>query len=131
MAWIYGLLVGRIVSELNNKNERPATKMKTIIAGCRTFTDYATAKQVLDKIQNITEIVSGAAEGADSLGERHAKENKIPLKQFPADWDTYKKAAGPLRNKEMAIYADVLIAFWDGKSKGTKNMIEQALSHDV
>jgi hypothetical protein len=72
------------------------------------------------------EIVSGAAPGADRVGERFATGNGIALKKFPADWDKHGRAAGPIRNGEMGDYADRLIAFWDGESRGTKNMIETA-----
>lgn len=100
--------------------------MKTIIAGCRGFNDYKLLKEKVDyyrKDHVITEVVSGTARGADYLGEEYANENGIPIKSFPADWDNYGKAAGPIRNRQMAEYADVLIAVWDGKSKGTNNMI--------
>jgi hypothetical protein len=71
----------------------------------------------------VTEIVSGKARGADTLGEQYAKEKGIPVKEFPADWNKYGKAAGPIRNEEMARYADWLIAFWHPDCKGTTNMI--------
>ena len=103
--------------------------MKVIIAGVRTFDDYDLLCRRCDNIlssQNEIEIVTGAAKGADKLGERYAKEKGYPIKLFPADWDKYGSSAGPIRNKQMAEYADALIAFWDGKSKGTKNMIELA-----
>ena len=56
--------------------------------------------------------------------EIYAKENNIPIKFFPALWDQYGKSAGMIRNKQMAEYGDFLLAFWDGKSHGTKNMIK-------
>jgi len=103
--------------------------IKVIIAGGRNFDDYRKLCQVCDeflKDQNIVEIVSGAYKGADILGEKYAAERNHPIKQFPADWRRYRKSAGLKRNIEMASYADILIAFWDGESKGTKNMIELA-----
>lgn len=104
--------------------------MKIIIAGSRNFNNYQKLKQECDKFlqdyKNI-EIVSGAHyKGADKLGEQYASEKKIKIIKFPADWIKYGKPAGPKRNKQMAIYADALIAFWDGKSKGTKNIIQLA-----
>lgn len=104
--------------------------MKIIIAGSRNFNNYQKLKQECDKFlqdyKNI-EIVSGAHyKGADKLGEQYASEKKIKIIKFPADWIKYGKAAGPKRNNQMAIYADALIAFWDGKSKGTKNIIQLA-----
>lgn len=101
--------------------------MKTIIAGWRNFTDYNHLKEKIDyyrQTHEITEIVSGAAPGADTLGVQYAMNNNIEYRLFPADWKKHGRAAGPIRNKEMADYSDCLIAVWDGKSKGTKNMIE-------
>jgi len=101
--------------------------MKVIIAGGREITNYETVcKAVLFANFDITEIVSGDARGVDRLGERLGKEFDIPVKKFPADWDKYQKAAGFIRNEEMACYADGLIAIWDGHSRGTKDMITRA-----
>ena len=103
--------------------------MKVIIAGSRNFNDYKKLCKICDHLlqnQANVEIVSGAARGADQLGEKYTKERGYKLTKFPANWNKYGKSAGPKRNEEMANYADVLIAFWDGKSRGTKNMIELA-----
>ncbi|WP_298286857.1 DUF2493 domain-containing protein [uncultured Lutibacter sp.] len=104
--------------------------MKLIIAGSRTFTDYKKLFEVCDQIlqdQNNIEIVSGAYyRGADKLGEQYAKERGYKLIRFPPDWERFGKAAGPKRNEQMANYADALIAFWEGKSRGTKNMMQLA-----
>jgi hypothetical protein len=70
------------------------------------------------------EIVSGCAKGVDTVGERWAEGRNQKLTRFPANWDKYRKAAGIIRNEEMAAYADGLIAFWDGESRGTKHMID-------
>lgn len=101
--------------------------MRTIIAGSRAIDNYQLLCVVI-KTSNfeITEIISGGARGIDALAERYAKENKIPLKIFPANWNKYGKSAGPIRNTQMAENADALIAIWDGKSPGTKNMIDVA-----
>jgi len=105
---------------------------KLIVAGGRDFTDYKTLSKKLEAIRTVIlqdgladdlEVVSGGARGADSLGERWARENHVSLKIFPADWDRHGKAAGPIRNKEMGDYADGLLAFWDGNSRGTQHMI--------
>ena len=73
----------------------------------------------------ITEIVSGQCEGVDLLGEQWANEHNIPVAPFPADWKRYGNAAGPIRNGQMAKYADVLIAIPGERSKGTRDMIKQ------
>ncbi len=83
--------------------------------------------QKLDELRGkipITEVVSGGAAGADSDGEIWACELNIPVRRFAADWDKHGKAAGPIRNAEMADYAEALIAFPGGK--GTANMVKQA-----
>lgn len=108
--------------------------MKVIIAGGRDFNNYELlfkkCENILSK-QKEVEIVSGTANGADKLGEKYAKEKGFKIKLFPADWEKYKKAAGYIRNKQMADYADSLIAFWDGKSKGTKHMIDLAEEYNL
>jgi len=102
--------------------------MKVIIAGSRDFTDYDLLREHLSAFRKTLmesiEIVSGTARGTDRLGERYAMEERLFLKQFPADWAQYGKQAGYLRNVEMSEYADYLIAFWDGKSPGTKHMLD-------
>lgn len=101
--------------------------MRVIIAGGRDFNNYALLSVKCDKMflkRKPTEIVSGCANGADKLGELYAKENSIEIISFPAEWNTHGKAAGIFRNKDMGDYADCLIAFWDGESKGTKHMID-------
>lgn len=101
--------------------------MKTIIAGSRTVTDYSIVLKAIQLSKfDISEVVSGGARGADSLGERFAKENKIPVKIFPANWEMYGKKAGFLRNREMAEYGEALIAIMINNSKGTSNMISLA-----
>lgn len=106
--------------------------IKVIIAGGRDFDNYQALEAKCDKyLCNIAkteriQIVCGEANGADKLGKRYAKNRRYSVKLFPANWDLFGPAAGPLRNGEMADYASVLIAFWDGKSKGTADMIKQA-----
>lgn len=101
--------------------------MRIIVAGGRDFNDYELLCRKLDFFLSRTEnpvIICGEARGADSLGKRYALERGIPVLSFPADWDRYGKSAGFRRNKQMAENADALVAFWDGRSKGTANMIE-------
>jgi hypothetical protein len=74
----------------------------------------------------ITEFVSGGARGADQLAEKYSSQIGIPIKVFPADWDKYGRSAGPRRNEQIVEYCDRLIAFWDGKSKGTQYSIRLA-----
>lgn len=103
---------------------------RLIIAGGRDFNDYETLKNYVDfklsRTEDEIQIISGGARGADTLGERYAAERGFSLRRFPADWERYGKSAGVRRNKEMAQNADALIAYWDGFSRGTKNMIDEA-----
>lgn len=123
--------------------------LRIIIAGGRTFSDYEKLKKnclkiITEKIKamgqskidrNLVTIISGCAPGADTLGERFSKEFGLQLEKYPANWDRDgRKRAGPMRNQRMADAAVIdkdnfepmLIAFWDGESRGTKNMIETA-----
>jgi hypothetical protein len=81
--------------------------------------------------RNITTILSGGAPGPDLYGEAFAEINTLKLERYPADWEHKGKIAGAIRNKQMAENADALIAIWDGKSKGTKNMIDLALRNGL
>ena len=103
--------------------------MKVIIAGSRegfTYQDVVTAMFNCGFTSEVTEVVSGGARGVDRLGETWAAYNDVPVKQFIPDWDGLGKKAGHVRNRDMGDYSDALIALWDGKSKGTKGMIEYA-----
>jgi hypothetical protein len=101
--------------------------MRLIIAGSRDIVDYQILVIAMEKYKLSPDvIISGTARGTDKLGERWAKEHNIPVEKYPADWDTYGKSAGYRRNAEMANAADALLALWDGKSKGTKHMIDLA-----
>lgn len=103
--------------------------MRVIVAGCREFKNYRYVERKLDfllgNIQRL-EIVHGAARGVDSLGKRWGNERGHKVTPFPADWDANPRVAGFLRNQEMADYADRLVAFWDGHSGGTADMIRRA-----
>jgi len=103
--------------------------MKLAVIGSRNFDNYSLMKSYLDKIHSvepITEIVSGGAKGADKLSENWAKLNNIKTNIFLPNWNRYKKAAGYIRNVDIIKNSDKVIAFWDGKSKGTKHSIDIA-----
>jgi hypothetical protein len=103
---------------------------RVIIAGGREFADYDhlkdTVQHLLQNLEGSIQIVSGLARGADELAVKFSHEFGYALKGFPADWDWNGKSAGYIRNKTMAEYSTHLIAFWDGKSRGTKHMIDLA-----
>ena len=105
--------------------------MRITIGGCRDFNDYAIFKEFveecLSKIKD-SEIVilSGHCSGTDLMAERFAAEKGYQTEIYPAQWDKYGKGAGPKRNKEMVEKSDLVLAFWDSKSRGTKNLVEMA-----
>lgn len=99
--------------------------MKVAVIGSRTFNDYELLRQTLSKLE-ITLVVSGGAKGADSLGEEYANANNIPTKIFLPDWEKYGKSAGMLRNSDIINEAEIVVAFWDGESKGCKDAIAKA-----
>ena len=117
-------------------------ELRIIVAGSREFNDYDLLRNTLmdyldfmddkDVVDNPIQVkfISGTAKGADTLGEQFAYTYEYDVIRFPADWNTYGKSAGYRRNAEMAKYASeaygVLFAFWDGKSRGTKHMIDLA-----
>jgi predicted Rossmann fold nucleotide-binding protein DprA/Smf involved in DNA uptake len=113
---------------------------KIAVIGGRDFNNYEIMEATLKQFE-IDEIVSGGAKGADSLAETYAKNNNIPFKLFEAEWDNleatpclirtkdgkkYNALAGFNRNKLLVDHSDYVIAFWDGKSKGTKDSIDYA-----
>jgi len=103
--------------------------MKVAVVGSRNFNDYVRVKKAIDVIQsyvNIECIVSGGAKGADSLGAKYADENNIEKLIFLPEWNKYGRSAGFKRNKLIIEACDFCIAFWDGKSKGTKHSIDLA-----
>lgn len=108
--------------------------IRLVVAGCRDYNNYAEAKRHIDsyindiKKEHTIIFVSGGCQGADMLGERYARENGFEIERYPAEWDKYGKSAGPIRNRKMAEVSDYVLCFWDGKSRGTKSMIEFAKS---
>ena len=102
--------------------------MKIAIVGGRDFNDYELLSEHMTPFHTKCDtVMCGEAKGADTLGKQWAEENYIDVKSFPADWDKYGKAAGPIRNREMVQESDFIVAFWDGKSRGTKNTIDNCL----
>lgn len=102
--------------------------MKLIIAGSRTLQptpEFIMSAINMFDIKFITEVVSGGANGVDLQGEFWANAQKLSIKQFFPDWNVEGKAAGPIRNRKMAEYADALLLIWDGASPGSRSMRQQ------
>lgn len=109
--------------------------MKTIIAGSRHFSNQilflpavraAVAFLEANTKDKVTEVVSGTANGIDTIGEIYAEEAQLPVSRFPANWEAHGKVAGHMRNRDMALYGEALILIWDGASKGSSNMYTNA-----
>lgn len=102
--------------------------MKLAIVGSRNFNDYHKFKREINSLRNsylITKILSGCAKGADTFAEIYATENNLQFEKYTANWKEFQKSAGPKRNELIANDCDTLIAFWDGKSKGTLDTINK------
>lgn len=114
------------------KTDITAPEVRLIIAGGRDFNDYSLLKNsvyaFMDSIENnMLTVISGTARGADSLGEQFARSHTgVELEKYPANWAQLGKSAGYRRNEQMAGTATHLLAFWNGKSSGTKHMIDIA-----
>jgi hypothetical protein len=104
-------------------------EFKLIVAGGRDFSGYEQMSKILFDLANETyvdyaiSIVSGMANGADFLGYLFAKEHQVQVYEYRANWTLYGKRAGFMRNEQMGDFADGLLAFWDGASRGTRHMI--------
>lgn len=106
--------------------------MKVIIAGSRTVKDgNLVAEAIKESKFKISTVLCGGARGADMLGKSWAEGKNIPVDDYPANWTKYGNAAGILRNIVMANNAEALIAIWDGKSSGTRHMIDEAKKRNL
>jgi hypothetical protein len=99
--------------------------MKFAVVGSRNITDYEYVVNILKQYE-ISHIVSGGANGIDSMAEQYANEHNIPTTIYKPDWKKYGRGAGFVRNKQIIDDSDCVIAIWDGVSKGTKNSIDHA-----
>ena len=100
--------------------------MKTAIIGSRTFNDYAYLKEKMKLFPSITKIISGGAKGADKLAEKYAEECGLEIQIIIPEWGKHGKSAGIARNRVIVENADLIIAFWDGKSAGTRSSVDYA-----
>ena len=132
-----GQSMAEIMKDLYRKSYREAAKV--IVAGGRDFTDYEFMKESLGHLfaqedfcgDPDIKIISGMADGADTLAIRFADEFELTKILFPANWKLHHRMAGFLRNEDMMEIATHLVAFWDGKSKGTQHIIELAKNKGI
>lgn len=104
--------------------------MTILICGPRHFEDILIYKILAQVMYNLgvnpDKIISGGARGVDTYAKQYAERYNIPFQEFKPDWKKYGKGAGHVRNQEMVDIADMVVALWDGKSKGTKSTIDKA-----
>ncbi len=101
--------------------------MKVLVCGSRTWNRPALIAARISELPSDTHVIHGAARGADELAGRYAHALAMSVSAFPANWDEYGKRAGIIRNLDMLDqHPDLVIAFWDGKSRGTKHAIDEA-----
>ena len=114
-------------SSERDDSTRTSCTFRLAVVGSRTFHDYDLLSQVLGSVHTpISIIVSGGAKGADSLAEKYALEHDIDTDIYLPDWDKFKKTAGFVRNYDIVANADAVVAFWDGKSRGTMHTVKIA-----
>jgi len=108
--------------------------MNLAIIGSRSFNNYELLEEEVcyhTQRTKINKIISGGAQGADKLAERYAKEYLIPIEIIKPEWNKYGKSAGFKRNIHIIKKADMVIAFWNGKSKGTEHSIKLAIKYKI
>jgi len=104
--------------------------MKLAVIGSRGFEDYSLLSQKLDEI-NPSEIISGGAKGADTLADRYANEHDIKLTEFKPDYKKYGRGAPHVRNRQIVDASEKVLAFWDGKSRGTLSTLKYAEKQSI
>jgi len=107
--------------------------MRLAIVGGRDFDDYTLLEVWVDSVMSMqfdredkVSIISGGAKGVDSLGEQYANNHKLGKVICKPNWDKYGKSAGFIRNQTIVDNCDMVLAFWDGQSRGTADTIEKA-----
>ena len=111
--------------------------VRITIGGCRDFEDYEVftgfVSECIEKMKPRDRIIilSGHCKGTDLMAEKYADEMGYEIEIHTADWKKYGRAAGPKRNAEMIQNSNAVIAFWDGKSRGTKNLLEYAKKKSI
>lgn len=112
--------------------------MKVLVCGDRHYADRAAVFATLDDLNGrdgISLVIEGEAPGADTFGREWGEVHNVPIARFPADWDKYGRAAGPIRNRQMLVEGqpDLVVYFHDdlAHSKGTADMVRQAMKAGV
>jgi hypothetical protein len=106
--------------------------MKVVICGSRNLQNYQLVEEAVTRSGfEISIVLSGGSRGVDRIGIAFARNHHHPVQVFMPEWERLGKRAGMVRNREMAQAAEAVIAIWDGKSRGTRNMIGLASIHHL
>lgn len=112
--------------------------MRLLVCGDRNWTHRAFLFLMLDREhenQPVSVLIEGEAPGADTLSRQWAESRGVPVEPYPAEWRKFGRAAGPIRNKQMLDEGqpDAVVAFHPAlsESKGTRNMVSQAMKRDI
>lgn len=100
--------------------------MRVAIVGSRDFPRLDLVRQFVWELERTTVVVSGGAAGVDSVAVEEAKRLGMPYEVYPADWNRYGRRAGIVRNQQIVDASIEVVAFWDGKSRGTKSTMDMA-----
>ena len=105
-------------------------RKRVVVAGCRYYNERDKFNTFVDETLKIIgsdiTILSGHCSGVDTMAEMYAEEHGMPVEIFKPDRKRYGRGGGPVRNKQMIESCDVVIAFWDGVSRGTRNLLDPA-----
>lgn len=103
-----------------------------IVAGSRHITDYGIVSAAIEESPwEPSVILTGDASGVDTLAQQWARHHSVPVQVFKARWWEHGPAAGPIRNREMARIGEALVLVWDGHSKGSRSMRNEAYAAGV
>ena len=100
--------------------------MRVAVVGSRDYPKLHEVKEYIATLGRGDVIITGGARGVDRMAEACAKERQLSVVVHYPDWNKYGKAAGPIRNEIIVKDCDILVAFWDGTSRGTANAIQLA-----
>jgi hypothetical protein len=113
---------------MDMKRNLEKIKMRMAIVGSRNWKDQGAIRKFLADLPSDTIIISGGAAGVDTMAEHFATERGLATEILKPDWNKNGKSAGILRNYDIVAKSEYVVAFWDGKSNGTKHTIDTAIA---
>jgi hypothetical protein len=104
---------------------------RVAIVGSRGYPDRLLVESFVNHLPSDTVVISGGAKGPDSWAEAVARARGLEVVVLIPDWEAQGKMAGPIRNQKIIDQAEILVAFWDGKSRGTADSIRRARAKGI